>query len=701
MESQKSLLKEQPKSIAERAIQYAKGVGPKLGDLMSSLGIYTFQDFVFNVPRAYDDRRQLKKIAQLKVGETQGLIVKILSCTEKKVRGLRSLLEAQCQDETGVINAVWFNQGFMKRLLTAGNYVYLKGKVDLNEFSMSKVLKVSETEKFMPNDSEKVFGKMMPIYPLTAGLQQYQMRRIAKVIVPQVLADLIDPLPLALKQSQNLLDKKQALFNLHFPSDDKILAASKRRIIFEEFLVYQCRLLQRQSQMKRKKGALRLKCHGPLWQQYSQGLPYQLTQGQLTAMQDIARDLSQDAAMNRLVQGDVGCGKTEVAMMALLAALDSGKVAAFMAPTQILAEQHYLKLKRLEQSLGIEVFLLKGQQRKKEKEATKAYLKNAKACIVVGTHALIESDVDIPNLALLVIDEQHRFGVMQRLKLQEKGQVPHALYMTATPIPRSFMLTCFGDLDKSLITTMPKGRQAVSTFLAKESSLDRVLAACKKECQAGRQLYVVYPLVDESETLDLKSAIEGQKELDSLFNPLKVGLLHGKMTPDEKAQVMSAFRAAKIQVLVSTTVIEVGVDVPNASMMVIMHADRFGLSQLHQLRGRVGRGQNASQCYLIANPKNPQSKKRIKAMLDHHNGFKIAQIDLEIRGPGDMLGTKQSGLPDFKLADILRDEAQLLAARDAAKVLIEQDPDLNQPQHRYLKTLVLAEQQQITKNNLN
>ena len=263
------------------------------------------------------------------------------------------------------------------------------------------------------------------------------------------------------------------------------------------------------------------------------------------------------------------------------------------------------------------------------------------------------------------------------------------------------MLTCFGDLDKSLITTMPKGRQAVATFLAKESSLDRVMAACKNECHAGRQLYVVYPLVEESETLDLKSAIEGQQELEAFFKPFKVGLLHGKMKPDEKAKVMGAFRATEIQVLVSTTVIEVGVDVPNASMMVIMHADRFGLSQLHQLRGRVGRGKNASQCYLIANPKNPHSKKRIKAMLDHHNGFKIAQIDLEIRGPGDMLGTKQSGLPDFKLADILRDEAQLLAAREAAKDLIEMDPDLNKIEHRLLKMMVLAEQQQISKNNLN
>ena len=349
MESQKSLLKEQlkPTPIAQRAVQYAKGVGPKLGEMMGTLGIFTFQDFVFNVPRSYDDRRKLKKIAQLQVGETSGLVVKILKCTEKKVRGLRSLIEAQCQDESGVINAVWFNQGFIKRLLTVGNYVYLKGKVDLNEFNRSKVLKISETEKISLTESDKAFGKMMPIYSLTAGLQQYQMRRVAKIIVPQVLAELLDPLPLNLRQSQNLLDKKKALFNLHFPSDDQALEASKRRIIFEEFLIYQCRLLQRQSQMKRKKGALRLICNGPLWQKYFQGLPYELTQGQKESMQDIAKDLSQDSAMNRLVQGDVGCGKTEVAMMALLAAIDSQKVAAFMAPTQILAEQHYLKLKRL------------------------------------------------------------------------------------------------------------------------------------------------------------------------------------------------------------------------------------------------------------------------------------------------------------------------------------------------------------------
>ncbi|MEK9658169.1 MAG: ATP-dependent DNA helicase RecG [bacterium] len=706
MERSQSLLNPQAPSAGqilrkETQIQYVKGVGPKLAELLEPLGITTCEDFCYFFPRKYDDRRALPKVSQLQLNQSQGVIVKIVSVNEKKVRKRLSIIEARVCDDSAVITAVWFNQPYMKRGLQIGSYFYIKGKIETSDYSLEKVIKVAETERLSNRPEDQRFSTVVPIYQLKSGLQQYQLRRMAKTIVFTVSKQLSDGLPQTVRLRHNLPTLTDSLQHLHFPQNNQQFEQAKQRIIFEELLIYQCRILQRGQQNKRRKGAVTLTTTGPLWQAYQRQLPYELTQGQQQAIAAVAQDVQSEVAMNRLVQGDVGCGKTEVALAALLFALDSHQVAAFMAPTQILAEQHYLKLKRLTQCFGIEVFLLKGQQNKKEKATTKAYLSQATCCLVVGTHALIQEDVHIPNLALVVIDEQHRFGVLQRLVLQSKGKIPHALYLTATPIPRSFMLTCFGDLDKSIITMLPSGRKPIQTYLAKEESLERVLRACKARCLKGEQVYIVYPLVEESETLALRSAVEGVEEIKAFFPEFPVDLLHGQMKPAQKAEVMQRFRAGESKILVSTTVIEVGVDVPQATMMVILHADRFGLSQLHQLRGRVGRGQKESSCYLVATPKNPDSKKRIKAMLDHHDGFKIAEIDLQIRGPGDMLGTKQAGLPEFLLADIVRDEQILLKARESAKELLHNDPKLEHPEHAQLKQKVQQQDQHLQENNLN
>jgi ATP-dependent DNA helicase RecG len=403
--------------------------------------------------------------------------------------------------------------------------------------------------------------------------------------------------------------------------------------------------------------------------------------------------------MNRLIQGDVGSGKTDVAVAALLMAIGSEKTGALMAPTEILATQHFLKIKKALEPLGISVYLLKGKMKAAEKRETIEGIQKG-PCIIIGTHALIEDPVMIENLGLVVVDEQHRFGVIQRLKIK-KAQTPHCVFMTATPIPRTFMLTSFGDLDKTIIGELPPGRVPPTTFYMKESNVRKSYEHCRLQLAQGFQLYIVYPLVKESEKIDLQSAMEGFEEAKNIYKEFNVGLIHGKMSPDEKRTVMSQFKDNEIQVLVATTVIEVGIDVPNATMMIIHHAERFGLSQLHQLRGRIGRGGNESQCFLIAAPKTDTGKQRLKAMVNTTDGFELAETDLKIRGPGDMLGTKQSGLPDFKCGDIVRDESILLTARKVAKSLLDSDPKLDKPEHLGLKRAVESSESIVTEETLN
>ena len=430
----------------------------------------------------------------------------------------------------------------------------------------------------------------------------------------------------------------------------------------------------------------KLSISGPILTAYLNSLSYTYTDAQARCIDEIKQDLQKEKPMNRILQGDVGAGKTEVAINTLLCAIESGKKGAIMAPTQILAEQHFYKFQRYLAPLEIPILLVKGKMRKKEKEIVLAKLKEDCPLIVVGTHALIEDDIVINGLSVAVIDEQHRFGVMQRMKLYSKGIAPHCLYMTATPIPRSFMLTCFGDLDKSIMDMLPSGRIPPKTYFAKPVHINKVFNETRKELEKGHQVFIVYPLVEESEKLDLQSAIEAQEHIQQdIYPDYVVGLLHGRMSSQEKTDIMDQFKENKIHVLVSTTVIEVGIDIPNATTMIIQHAERFGLSQLHQLRGRIGRSTLESRCYLIAEPKTDTGKKRIQAMVETTDGFKIAEYDLMIRGPGDMLGTRQAGLPDFKCADLIKDEAILLKARKVAFTLLKDDPKLSAREHYWIK----------------
>jgi ATP-dependent DNA helicase RecG len=690
--------------IESKSIQYVKGAGPKIAKFLEKLGIYTVEDFLFFLPRAYDDRRKLPKISQLKLGENQTFISIIRAVSEKKIKGRLSIIKAQLVDDSGAsVAAVWFNQSFMKKRLKIGSKILVKGKFEKSSFSYEPQVNVSECE-FIKNQEElkESVGIIVPIYSLVSGLTQYQMRGIAKEIRKNYLPSLKDSMPAYLKKALNLMNLTEAISVLHFPKDLEGYRKARFRVVFEELFVQQLALALRRLKTKKDNCALALKTEGKLVESYLNSLPYKLTKAQARAIEDVRQDVIGTVSMNRLIQGDVGSGKTEVAVMALLFAIEAGYKGAIMAPTEILAEQHYIKFKKFLEPLGVRVLRLKGKMKVKEKREVLKELEESDNLVVVGTHALIQDSVSIPNLALAIIDEQHRFGVLQRMALKQKAGSPHSLFMTATPIPRSFMLTCYGDLDKTIIDEMPVGRVPSVTKVIKEVQLKQVYEFCKQKVQKGEQIYVVYPLVEESEKLDLKSAEEGWEYLRQVvFSDFKVGILHGRMKSEEKASVMEAFKENKIQILVATTVIEVGIDVPNANTMIIQDAERFGLSQLHQLRGRIGRGQKESFCFLVAKPKNPEAAKRLRAMQETSDGFKIAEYDLNIRGPGEILGTKQSGLPNYKLADLVKDEKILLQARDIAIKLLRQDPDLSRPDNLFLKNKVFKEYGKFYNNKLN
>lgn len=672
-------------------LQYIKGVGPKLAVTLKKIGLETGEDFLYFFPRTYDDRRRLPSLAQLmpqQINACIGIIQKVEEHTTKT--GL-TIMKALLSDGKGKLVASWFNQPFMKKVLTPGTLIWVKGKVERHVYSAEFEMAVSEHETTSSqNPQELALGSIMPIYSLTPGLYPHKMRQISKEVLKIELPKVKDPLPLELLTSLSLVSLPQALQEMHFPSHRDTFLKARNRLVFDEFFYFQISLAQKRVRYQHQAIAPVLSVEGPLFARYGASLPYTLTGAQKRVIEEIAQDLARPHPMNRLVQGDVGSGKTEVAVATLLAAVQAGKKGALMAPTEILASQHAYKLKHALAPLGIEVLLLKGKQGSKERNHILETLQQDQPQVVVGTHALIEESVALPHLGVIVIDEQHRFGVVQRARLQKKGESPHSLFMTATPIPRSFMLTCFGDLHKSVIDELPPGRVPPLTFFMTEARIEKVYAHCKEQIDKGFQVYIVYPLVEESEKLDLKSAIEGWEHLkEDVFSQYTVGLIHGKMKPKEKNAVMDAFKAKQVHILVATTVIEVGIDVPNATTMVIWHAERYGLAPLHQLRGRIGRGGNTSWCFLISQKEGSKHNPRLQAMLSTTDGFQIAEYDLKIRGPGDMLGTRQSGMPDFRVADLVRDEAILRAARAAAFRLVREDPALQRREHVLIKTELL------------
>lgn len=680
---------------------YLKGVGPFVASCFQKLGITTIPDLLGTPPSGYEDYRNLPTISKLPFDQTVLFKGQVLSVSERKPKPRLSIITLQVQDQTGVISVLIFNQGFLKKSLQTGKWVLIKGKVGL--FQSQKQVSAQRVERL--NEKESLVDyphQLVPIYHLTKGLKQSRYRQVIRAAWDVTHRLLWDPLPTDIQQKCGLMTFKDALQALHFPISMAQAEKGRSRLAFDDFFYHQLALAYRKIQSERHTRAPQLSPNGHLVTAYRKQLPYTLTSAQESVIDDIAHDIQFDRPMNRLVQGDVGAGKTEVAVLSILATIQSGKTATFIAPTQVLAEQHFFKLSDTLAPLGVDVVLLKGKMRKKEREATLERLADPTPCVIVGTHAIIQTHIEVLSLGLVIMDEQHRFGVLQRMHFANGTIHPHALFLSATPIPRSMVLTVYGDLEKSIIGELPPGRKPSKTVFLKPSNLDKIYAFCQSELSKGRQVYLVFPLVDTSEKIDLQAAIDAYNNLsESTFKGTPMGLMHGQLSPKDKTAVMAKFKSGETQILVATTVIEVGVDVPNATVMVIHHAERFGLSQLHQLRGRVGRGADAATCFLVGDPKTDSGKSRLQAMVETQDGFKIAEKDLEIRGPGDFVGTRQSGLPNFQVADLLVDHNLLQLARKAAFHVAKSDPDLAHPDLRPMKEKLINQYGHLLDGRLN
>jgi ATP-dependent DNA helicase RecG len=674
----------------ETEVQYVKGVGTKLAQVLSKLNIYTLGDLLFHLPRRYEDRRHFRKIAHARIGEAVTVSGKLVTVDNVQVRNL-TLTKAYLDDGSGVLELVWYNQPYMKDTLNKLRNSQIVAYGVIKESPYGLQMETPEWEDLPDGadpDSLLSVNRIVPIYPLTEGIRQKRMRQIIWNAVQHAhLAPEI--LPRSVRERVGLMPLPQALQQIHFPDSEQVIEPARQRLVFEEFFLLQLGVgLQRQRTRQERGIAMRIDADR-LNEMLHRLVPFELTNAQKRVIHEIWSDMAQPHPMNRLLQGDVGSGKTIVAAAAILAAVDNQYQAAIMAPTEILAEQHYINLHRLFQPLGISVELLVGRLSNKQRQQARERIATGRGMVAVGTHALIQEGVSFARLGLAIVDEQHRFGVLQRAALRDKGIMPHVLVMTATPIPRTLTLTLYGELDVSVIDELPPGRKPVRTHWKTPEERLKVYAGVRKLVEEGRQAYVICPLIDESDKLQVRAAEEMAEHLQKdVFPDLRVGLLHGRMKPAEKEAVMDAFRAGELQILVSTTVIEVGVDVPNAAAIVIEDADRFGLAQLHQLRGRVGRSEHQSYCVLIANPKSEDAQRRMEIMTRTNNGFLIAEEDLRIRGPGEIYGTRQSGMPSFRVADLVKDMRLLEVARQEAFHLLEHDPDLSRPEHAALREAV-------------
>ncbi len=661
------------------------GVGEQTARRLDKLGLKTVKDFLFFYPRSYEDRRRLPKINQLEDDKVFSILGYFSNFTSQKV-GKKVLIKGKLKDATGSIACVWFNQAYLKSVLKEGVFLYLKGKVERNSFTNERQLIVQETERLDGDISKNPdFNQLLPVYPLVAGLYQSKMRELSRHLLESYSQHLFDFFDGSIRKELQLMPLHEAILNVHFPKTHQLYTQARERLVFNECFFVQFPYMMHHHRRQTKLRVSPWGIKGDFLSAYLDQLPYELTSAQKQTFRDICKDLSSGFVLNRLIQGDVGSGKTDIAILSMIVAIQAGYKVAFLVPTEVLAQQHTLKLQERLSFLSIPVYLLKGKLSKKEKAIVLEACQSDQPLVVVGTHALIQETVQIKQLGLQIIDEQHRFGVMQRLHLQRHNSILHSLYLTATPIPRSLMLSCYGDLDKSIMNELPGGRRPIKTYFVKLNKKEQVFQFCHHEITAGRQVFVIYPLVEDSEKIDLESAISAYEELQSNYPSLSIGLIHGRMKPAEKDEVMQRFKAKEFIMLVSTTVIEVGIDVPNASTIVIMHAERFGLSQLHQLRGRVGRGNLESSCFLVSNAKSEESKQRINAMLETTDGFKLAELDLKLRGPGDMLGYRQSGESIFDLTNLIHDEPILLKARQLASTILTNDPELLQDRHSNIK----------------
>jgi ATP-dependent DNA helicase RecG len=663
-------------------------INPRLMGALNKKGIHKVGDVLFYLPRVYEDRREMKKIAQLKAGERGTIVAEVRSAEETMNRSRRKQFRAVLGDGTGSIAVTYFQTGpWLKSRFPIGKRLVVSGEVRHSPWGWD--IAHPEVEPADDLESSSVhFNRIVPVYPGFERYEQRWVRELAYRIGERFAASLEDALPEALRTKLELLELPEAIRRIHFPPEtddlsrlDAHQSAAHRRLAFDELFFLQLGMALKRQGVKVQTGVA-FDAGAERIARSTALLPFQLTAAQRRVVDQLSRDMARPEPMNRLVQGDVGSGKTAIALIAAAVALQDGYQVAVMAPTEILAEQHARNFSRLLQPLGARVGLVTGGGTGRERTQIRTALREGYLHVAVGTHALIEQNVDFMKLGLVVIDEQHRFGVMQRHALMDKGVRPDVLVMTATPIPRTLAMTLYGDLDVSIIDELPPGRTPIVTKVFVEKSRERAYAQVQAELDEGHQAYVVYPLVEESEKVDLADATKGAQTVAEKFPKARVGLLHGRMKNEEKEAVMSSFREGAIDVLVATTVIEVGVDVPNASVMLIESAERFGLSQLHQLRGRVGRGAAKSFCFLMTGyAKSEEARARLDVMEESNDGFVIAERDLELRGPGEFLGTRQSGVPELVVANLTRDQALLALAQDEARAIVGGDPRLERPEH--------------------
>lgn len=672
--------------MLESGVQYLKGVGPRRAALMEKLGIRSVRDLLFYPPRRYLDRTLTKPVLGLRPGETVTVFGRVSDTGLARTRRGLTIFSLLLDDGTGLLRCLWFNQPYLKERFPRDQPLVVSGQV---RWDRGPSMANPEYELLDNGEAELVHtGRIVPLYPSTAGLSNRQLRTVIRRVLDDHLSEVGEELPPEIIERRGLMPIGRALQDLHFPSDMGAVGTARHRLAYEELLALQLLLALRRDARRRRERALPLKDR--TWAaDLVRALPFPLTAAQHQAAAEIASDLESDRPMYRLLQGDVGSGKTVVALAAICQAARSGHQSAFMAPTEILAEQHFLSLAPWLEKLGIAASLLTSKTGKPARTKILDGLQNGRVQVCIGTHALIQQDVGFARLGLAVIDEQHRFGVRQRAAVMTKGQSPHVLVMTATPIPRTLSMAVYGDLDVSVIDQMPPGRIPPVTRWTTEGNRGRMLDFVSGQLEKGRQAFFVCPVIEETESQDTKAAVRLHQQLCRRFPQFQIGLVHGRLGIEERRRVMEQFRRNRIQALAATTVIEVGIDVPNATVMVVEQAERFGLSQLHQLRGRVGRGPHKSYCILMAGERlGPEARARLEALQGSTDGFRIAEEDLRLRGPGEFWGSRQHGLPELKLANLVSDSELIPLARQDAQEVVGSDPGLSRPEHRGLRLII-------------
>lgn len=657
-------------------VRYLKGVGPKSAELFAKAGVQTIEDLLYYIPRDYTDWTNVVDVGSLRIGDCVTAVVRVVS-GETLRRGRMQVFVAALEDDTGAIMARWFGRRAIEKTLQPGTKLAVSGEIRFDRFT--KRIEFINPAFEVIGEDDVAEGRIEPLYSQIGNLSGWRIRRIVKNALDMFLDAVEDPLPASLLEARSLPGLREAVSDVHFPPSLEKASRARSRMAYEEFFLFQVMVALRKQQLKGTGGAIGVQWNEDEHARFLARLAFDPTGAQARVIGEIADDIRRGEPMNRLLQGDVGSGKTAVAAAAMHQAVASGHQAAIMAPTEVLAEQHLRNLTALLAPLGDRVVLLRGGMKAAERNEALGLIESGEAGVVVGTHALIQEGTKFSDLALAVVDEQHRFGVVQRAALRGKGSAPHILVMTATPIPRTLALTVYGDLDVSVLDEMPPGRDRVATAVRDEAARKKVYDFLQSEVEERRQVFIVYPLVEESEKMELAAATKMYEKLkERVFKDATVGLVHGRMKSEEKDDVMKSFTSGETDILVSTTVIEVGVDVPNATVMLIEHAERFGLAQLHQLRGRVGRGDHKSYCILmVGRGASEEARERIQVLADTNDGFIIAEKDLELRGPGEFLGVRQHGLPKFSVADLAHDSRLLVQSRDDAFAFVAGDPDMS------------------------